>query len=145
VADKQATVTLGDVRDFLAGPVRFSVDGGGEPVVVEPVGAALGGAVRFLPLLTLLFAVAYTESVLRGIRRRRTARRADVAGMAAVGAVAGLGLVLAAWTLGMRDLTLPLVLGVLVSCAAAGGLVAVLQAERIRGQVRPVRDRARST
>ena len=145
MSEGPTTVTLGPISDLLAGPVRFTVTGGGQAAfVVEPTGGGLGGAVRFLPLLPLLFAVAYTESVLRGIRRRRTARRADVVGMAAVGAVAGLGLVLAAWTLGSRDMGLPLVLGVLVVCAGAGGLVAVLQAERIRGRARAVRDPATS-
>ena len=144
--DRTATVRLGAISDLLAGPVRFTVDGGSqEPFIVEPAGGALGGVVRFLPLLLLLFAVAYTESLLRGIRRRRTARRADIVGMAAVGAVAGLALVLTSWSLAEQDLGLLNVLSILVVCAGAGGLLAVLQAERIRGRARAVHDPARST
>ncbi|WP_167761637.1 Hsp70 family protein [Blastococcus sp. CT_GayMR19] len=145
VENRTASVRLGTISDLLAGPVRFTVTGGGqEPVVVEPTGGGLGSAIRWLPLLLMLFAIAYTESLLRGVRRRRTARRADIVGMGAVGAVAGLALVLAAWTLAERDLGLLNVLSVLAVSAGAGGLLAVLQAERIRGQVRPVRDPATS-
>jgi hypothetical protein len=52
--------------------------------------------------------------------------------------------VLASWTLAKEDLGLLNVLSVLVACAGAGGLLAVLQAERIRGRVRAVRDPATS-
>jgi hypothetical protein len=145
VVDRAATVDVGTFAELLAGPVRFTVTGGQQdPLVVEPAGGGLGGVIRYLPLLPLLFAGAYTESLLRGIRRRHAARRADLVAMAGVGAVAGLGLVLASWTLGKQDLDLPLVLAVVVLCAGAGALVAVLQAERIRGQVRAVRDPAAS-
>jgi actin-like ATPase involved in cell morphogenesis len=145
VENQEARVNLTSIADLLAGPVRFTLAGGSqETVVVKPEGGGLGGVVRFLPLLPLLFAAAYTESLLRGIRRRRTARRADVVGMAAVGAVAGLALVLASWTLAKRDLGLPLVLAVLVLCAGAGALLAVLQAQRMLARVRPGRDRATS-
>jgi molecular chaperone DnaK len=145
VSDQTARVNLTGIADLLAGPVRFTVTGeADERFVVEPATGALGGAVPFLPLLLVLFAVAYTESLLRGVRRRHAARRADVVGMAAVGAVAGLALALASWTVASRDVGPLVLLGVLVVSAGAGGLLAILQAELVRGRGRAVPDPAGS-
>ncbi len=145
-ADGTASVDLHTISDLIAGPVRFTVTGSdsGGRLVLQPAAGGLGGVARWLPLLLMLFTFAYAESLLRGVRRRRGARRSDVVGMAAVGAVAGLALVLAAWTLGGRDLDPAVALAVLAVCAGAGSLLALLQAERTRGRQRsgkhPVRN-----
>lgn len=124
---------------FLAGPVRFTSTGAGDgrDLVVRQGLPELGVPVRLAPLGLALFAAAYAESLLRGIRRRRRARGTDVAGLAGVGGVAGLALVLSSWAVLQLDVGVTVLLAVLVLMAAAGGLLAPLQAAVRRRRAAP--------
>jgi molecular chaperone DnaK len=124
-----AEVDLMAFGQLLSGPIHVTAtDGSDFDFVVETEADGFGNVVRWLPLLPMLFAFAYAESLLRGIRRRRAARRSDIAAMAGVGAVAGLALALASWTLGLRDIGFPVLVTVLALTAAAGGLLGLHQA-----------------
>jgi serine/threonine-protein kinase len=76
----------------------------------------------------LLFALAYAESLLRQVRRRRRSRGSTLAGMAVVGVVLGLAVALVGWALvGNHVLTVPLLLvAALLGNATALGLTVVL-------------------
>jgi hypothetical protein len=121
--------------EFLAGPVRLRSDR--EVVVVRQPAAEFKAVLQWAPLGLTLFAVAYAESLLRNIRRRRRARRVDVVGMAAVGAVVGVAFVLASWAVAQRDVGPVVLVAVLALTAGAGGLLAVLQAAVRRRFVAP--------
>ncbi len=124
-------LTLGQ---FLPGPVQLTVEGRGT-VLVRPADADLGAVVRWSPLLLLLFAAAYAEQVLRRVRRRRRSGTGEVAALAGVGAVAGLALLLASWVLAGVALPGLVAIAVLAVTAAAGALLAPLQAAATRRSV----------
>jgi hypothetical protein len=91
----------------------------------------IGGGIVSVPgiagLALVLFAAAYAESLLRGVRRRRRARASTLAGMAFVGAVLGLGIALVGWTVGDHLLSVPyLLVAALLGNAAALALTIVL-------------------
>ncbi|WP_448616955.1 Hsp70 family protein [Modestobacter sp. URMC 112] len=135
--DSKGVDVLGD--QFLAGPVRRTAPGGGTVLVQQPDPRAKEVA-QWAPLGLALFAAAYTESLLRNVRRRRRARGVDVAGTAGVGAVLGFALVLASWAVFHRDVGWVVLVAVLVLTATAGGLLALLQAA-VRQSRRPVQTR----
>ncbi|MGY1640628.1 Hsp70 family protein [Geodermatophilus sp. SYSU D00703] len=128
-----------------AGPLRLTYQGSdGQPgtgfVRRE---ADLDVMVRFAPLLLGLFAFAYAEADLRKVRRRRRARRGEIAAMAGIGAVVGLALLLTSWAWldsAVRGWEAAVVL---LACAAAGALSAPLQAAVLtaRGTGRPTGSR----
>jgi actin-like ATPase involved in cell morphogenesis len=113
---------------FLAGPVRlvFSGTESGEVVVRQP-SPDLGVVTKVAPAVLLLFAAAYTESLLRRVGRRGRARAVDSIGMAAVGALTGFALVLTSWAVAGLDVGLLIVALVLLLAAAAGSLTPALR------------------
>jgi hypothetical protein len=135
---QQGAVRLGGAEPFLEGPVRVELTGGGadRTVVVQP-DASLGPVLKAAPLLLALFAVAYAESVLRLVRRRRRVRRADVGALGGVGAAAGLALVLASWTMAGHPVGMLRALTVVAACAAAGCVGALLQRHLLQRNADP--------
>lgn len=132
---------LGDdpVR-WLAGPVRLvasvpnpsTASDTARQVLVWPE-APHRAPISWLWVLLLLFVAAYAESLLRGIRRRRRARPADVLGMSAVGVLAGVWLVLAGWIVSglLAVKAAPLLAAlVVVLLTGAGAGLAVLAGDR---------------
>jgi actin-like ATPase involved in cell morphogenesis len=133
--------SLSRLQPLLAGDVLADVSG--SKVVTDKQGRRtttrvaaqtvlhVDGSIVSVPgiagLAIVLFAAAYAESLLRGVRRRRRARATTLAGMALVGAVLGVGAALAGWTLGDHLLSLPyLLVAALLGNAAALALTVVL-------------------
>lgn len=127
------TVNLSGARIYAVGPLQASLSAPDGTVldttaqVVPPEGApwsrllSLPGAIV---VLGLLFAFAYGESLVRPmLRQRRRAGLPTILGMAAIGAVLGVVLVLAMWILGARLLAPVSVAAALLCCATAGGLL----------------------
>ena len=116
---------------FLSGPTRG--------VVTTPTGASeqvvLKAGTRWSPsrfasvpfaalVLTALFSFAYTESIVRTVRRRHTrATASELVGLVGAGAVAGIAAVLAMWVLGDRLPEVGTALAVVVCVCAAIGLL----------------------
>ncbi len=131
--DDQPTATAGRLVFSLA-PIRLLVAGtlhaqvsdrtGTRPFLLvprdRPFLASVPGAVC---VLGMLFVAAFLESVLGGVRRRRRARVADTASLAALGALTGGPLVLTAWGAANRLLLPGTVVLVLVAGLAGGVLL----------------------
>lgn len=121
LADLELIGSKGTVND------RFSVEARRSPF------ATFGGAIG----IVLLFIVAaYTESLVRALRRgRRRDSRATVAGLALVGAFAGAAAAVWGWLLGVAAPTPP---GLVTSAAvgAVAGLLAGLAARKVGDRAR---------
>lgn len=128
------TVNLSGARIYAVGPLQASLSGPDGTAleataqVVPPDGAPPWGRLLSLPgamvVLGLLFAFAYGESLVRPmLRRGKRAGVTTILGTAAVGAVLGLVLVLAAWILGARLLSPVAVTIAVLCCITAAGLV----------------------
>ena len=142
VAEDQ-TVNLSGARIYAVGPLRatFSDPVGTEldatAQLVPPEGAPWGRLLSLpgaIVVLGLLFAFAYGESLLRPmLRQGRRASLTTIVGMAAVGAVLGVVLVLTTWILGAR-LHSPVSVTVAVLCCvvAAGFLPLGIEGRTLR-------------
>ena len=128
---------------FLTGPVRATIEPGVQesaaPMQLVPVSSSWWRPVATLPgglmVLAALYSLAYGESLLRGLRRRRGRVRAgDLMGMTGTGAILGLAVAIAAWASG-RVPTGALT-GLTILClAAAAGLLTFAVAAAVAGGV----------
>ena len=76
-------------------------------------------------ILAGLFSFAYIESLVRSLRRKRRAvAGAELVGLAAAGAVAGIAVALFGWVVAGRLLEVGIVIAVVVCSSAAVGLLA---------------------
>jgi hypothetical protein len=140
-AARPPRLTVSDGQGLLlTGPAHLTLTGAGAADVgagkrfLVPHNKSLGSPVLTIPggamVLGALYAVAYGESLLRGMRRRRSAvSLGEVAGLSGVGMVLGVVATLAAWASGRVLSGSPTGLAVL-SLGAAGGLVAFAVAAR---------------
>ena len=143
------TLSLRGLRQVLAGPfeavVRPATPAGGagasdlvadRRAVVRPEGGLGVGGLLSVPgvvgLALLLFALAYAESFLRPLRRRRRTSSGMLLGMGMVGAAAGIGVALIGWTLGNHLLSMPLIL-LCALTGLAGGLGLTVAMSRRQG------------
>jgi molecular chaperone DnaK len=106
---------------FVGGPVAVDASFGSSAsevrFVVTPADR-MSTATFWAPVGIALFVVAYVESVLRPVRRRRRVRTTDVAALAALGAVCGVGLAVASWA--MAGNLMPVGLAVVLVAVGAG-------------------------
>jgi hypothetical protein len=114
---------------FVGGPLPVDVAFAGTPSEVRFVVAPtdrVPTATFWAPVGLVLFVIAYVESVLRPVRRRRRVRRTDVAALTALGAVCGAGLAASSWAMAGNLMPVSLALAVVAIGAGAGGAAAVL-------------------
>ena len=124
---------------FLAGPTRAEITSAAGPREVVLSAAERWSPRRWLSIpfgalaLTALFSIAYMESILRPIRRRRIrAKSGDVIGLIGSGIALGIAGVLATWVIGDRLPQVPTALGIIVLVCAAVGLLAFVWPPRER-------------
>ena len=125
------TFDLHASRVFLAGPVTGTITSGGVSRDVVLRADDRLHVTRWLSLpfaafvLTALFSFAYTESILRPIRRRRTrATPGELLGLIGSGLGLGVAAALATWVIGDRLPDASTALGIIVFVCAAVGLLA---------------------
>ncbi|MGH3461474.1 MAG: Hsp70 family protein [Kribbellaceae bacterium] len=121
-------------RLFLAGPAVATFTPPAAPRRLVRSGGAWWSPIATVPgvamIVGLLFAIAYAESLLRVLRKRHSAVRAgELLGMAGVGAVLGVVVVVAAWMLGSLP-TAGAVGFVIAALTASLGLLGVAVAGR---------------
>jgi actin-like ATPase involved in cell morphogenesis len=119
VAGGAGVLDLRPFDRFLGGPIPVEATVGDAPqvrFVVDP--PAFPAASFWVPVGVALFVLAYVESLLRPVRRRRRVRLADVAGLTALGAIGGAGLALASWA--MAGNVVPTWVAVAIVLAGAG-------------------------
>lgn len=124
---------------LLSGPTRADITSSAGARTVVLAAAERWAPSRFLSIpfgvlaLLTLFSIAYTESILRPIRRRRTrAKSGEVIGLIGSGIALGIAGILATWVIGDR---LPIVatgLGIAVLICAAVGMLAFVWPTRER-------------
>lgn len=131
VTDEQA-VNLSGARIYTVGPLPATLtttEGVIETQLVMPDGAPWGRLLSLpgaVVVLGLLFAFAYGESLLRPmLRRAKRATPVTVIGMAAIGAVLGVVLVVATWILVARLHHPGTVVLALLACVVAASLVPI--------------------
>ncbi len=108
---------------FVGGPVPVDVTFGSTASQVRFVVAPadrMASATFWAPVGLALFVVAYVESVLRPVRRRRRVRTADVAALVALGALCGAGLAAASWAMAGNLMPVWLALALVAVGAGAG-------------------------
>lgn len=126
-------------RVFLAGPTRAEIasSAGSREVVLSAAERWDLNRVLTIPFgamaLTALFSLAYMESILRPIRRRRSrAKSGDVIGLIGSGIALGIACALAVWVIGDRLPEVPVALGIIVLVCASVGLLAFVWPPRER-------------
>lgn len=126
-------------RVFLAGPTRAEITSATGNRAVVLTAAERWSPSRWLSIpfgalaLITLFSIAYTESILRPIRRRRTrAKSGEVIGLIGSGIALGIAGVLATWVIGDRLPEMPTALGIVVLVCASVGLLAFVWPARDR-------------
>jgi hypothetical protein len=125
---ENGTFSLSGMKQVLVGPFEAVI---GPPAsasgsvlrldaVIRPAGGLAVGGLLSVPgvvgIALLLLALAYAESFLRPLRRRRRTSSGMLLGMGLVGVAAGVGFALIGWTLGDHLLSTSLIL----LCALTG-------------------------
>ena len=134
---RTATVSADADAYLLAGPVDatlVTLDAAGTtlsrtPLRLDPARSGFLTVPGGLAAGLALFALAYTESVLRPLRRRGRHSVLGTAGAAGVGAVLGVALVALAWPLGLSTPSLPQA-GAAAALGAASVVLLALAAVR---------------
>ena len=128
--EKNGGFNLSRHRAFLGGPLAATLDDDNphEVVLRPPTRFGLGRVLSIqggLMILAGLFSFAYIESLVRSLRRKRRAvAGAELVGLAAAGAVAGIAVALFGWVVAGRLLEVGIVIAVVVCSSAAVGLLA---------------------
>lgn len=130
------------VGGHLAGSLRLVGTAGS---VTDDFGVAASGSpfstfVGVVGLILVLMVIAYTESLLRSLRRgrRRDNRTALIAGLVVVGAFGGVGATLLGW---MLEISSPALVAFVIAAAvgAIAGLLAGLAGARVGERARALR------
>ena len=128
---KSKVFDLHSRRVFLAGPTQAEITSSTGARTVVLTAAERWSPSRWLSIpfgamaLIALFSIAYMESILRPIRRRRTrAKSGELIGLIGSGLALGIACVLATWVIGNRLPQVPTTLGIVVLVCAAVGLLA---------------------
>jgi len=129
---------LRPVDRFLGGPIPVTATVADAPdvhFVLDP--PRLPAASFWVPLGIALFVIAYVESLLRPVRRRRRVRRTDAAAFTALGAISGAGLAVASWAMAGNVVPTWLAVAIVVVGAGIGAAGAALLRAAVHRRTRP--------
>ena len=137
-AGAAGVLDLRPVDRFLGGPIPVTATVADAPevhFVVDP--PRLPAASFWLPVGIALFVIAYVESLLRPVRRRRRVRRTDAAAFTALGAISGAGLTMASWAMAGNVVPTWLAVAIVVVGAGVGAAGAALLRATVRRKPGP--------